>query len=198
MLLVVCEGERTEPDYFRHVKARLRLSAAEIESEPNASAPSSVVSFAKARLRHHRSKGIADVEVWCVIDRDTHTQQDFESAVSDAIKSGFQVACSIPCFEVWLLAHFAAPGQSVLSCSDFKDRLGQHAQDFRTPGVSAHTFGLLSSTESRAMDWALSQESRIEEAIAQQTTHVCTPATQVHRLIQRMAELKAQTPPFTR
>lgn len=54
-------------------------------------------------------------EYWIVIDRDPydastnggHTEQDFKNAIEKSKKNGVKVAWSNPCFELWIVLHFA-------------------------------------------------------------------------------------------
>ncbi len=54
-----------------------------------------------------KSQGDDDYDqVWCVFDRDSWTKQDFNSAISNAEKYGFEVAYSNEAFELWYVLHF--------------------------------------------------------------------------------------------
>lgn len=101
-VLIVCEGEKTEPKYFHHFRRALREVAA-IEIPPNelGTDPKSVVKWAKQcnRDSHHEYD-----ETWCVFDRDEHAY--FREAMIQARDNGYQVAFSNPCFELWFLLHF--------------------------------------------------------------------------------------------
>lgn len=65
-------------------------------------APSQLIQYA-ADLRD-RTQDDFD-EVWCVFDVDEY--KDVPSAVSEALRRDVRVALSNPCFELWLLLHFA-------------------------------------------------------------------------------------------
>lgn len=104
-ILLVCEGAKTEPNYFNSLIRTLGLRAASIivvgaECE---SAPISVYEYAARRFKEER--GIN--EVYCIFDRDRH--QTFDAAC-DAIQrhpsQKFRAIISDPCFEFWLLLHF--------------------------------------------------------------------------------------------
>lgn len=104
-LLIVCEGSKTEPNYFREICRYLGLGTASVEviGDECDSAPINVFNYAKARFRE--DAGYANV--YCVIDRDNHAT--FDAAVSHCKShpSGrFRAICSFPCFEFWLLLHF--------------------------------------------------------------------------------------------
>lgn len=108
-VLIVTEGSKTEPVYFRKIIAELGLTTAKVKIVGDGgSAPISVVEEAQKRLDQD-----SDFEqVFCVFDRDRHTTYD------DALESLRQLArhrklkgkaiiaiTSVPCFELWYLLH---------------------------------------------------------------------------------------------
>lgn len=106
-ILVVCEGEKTEPTYLRELKVELRLASLDIVgSKSCGSAPICLVD--EARERNGGKVGRRNTEydeVWIVCDVDDH--ESLARAVDKAQANGFEVALSNPCFEIWLLLHFA-------------------------------------------------------------------------------------------
>lgn len=109
-LLVVCEGERTEPEYLRGLQAHVRNPLVHIELPPERGEPRRLVELAKqlrdeARraARRERDDHLAFDEVWCAFDRDAHER--FHEAVKMAQDNGLLLAVSNPCVELWLLLH---------------------------------------------------------------------------------------------
>lgn len=103
-VLIDCEGEKTEPFYFRGLRSVHRLSSANVVVTPaDGSDPISIVNYAEARLGDYE-------RVYCVFDRNGH--QNYDEAVirvaqSAAGRAGQLIAItSWPCFEFWLLLHF--------------------------------------------------------------------------------------------
>lgn len=109
-LLVVCGGERTEPDYFRGLKGQMRNPAIQIRLKAKGCAPKDLVAYARA---------IAPVggdefdQVWCVVDSDDF---DLEAAAALAAELDVRLAVSNPCFELWLLLHHAGLHGLPLRC----------------------------------------------------------------------------------
>lgn len=106
-ILIVCEGERTEPDYFEYLKKRYRLSTAQIIVKGDGgSSPNSVYTDALNEYNNCLSKHqVAYEKVYCVYDRDEFSKH---AEVKDKIKQqkAFDLIFSDPCFEVWYLFHF--------------------------------------------------------------------------------------------
>lgn len=97
--LIVCEGEKTEPNYFRSF--RVPKNVAEIDVEEVGENPSKLVNSAKD-LKEQEDYD----QVWCVFDRDSWTPEDFNNALKNAENQGFKVTYSNEAFELWYVLHF--------------------------------------------------------------------------------------------
>src|SRR4028118_1106536 len=97
--LIVCEGEKTEPNYFRNF--RVPKNVAEIDVQGLGENPSKLVQSAK-ELKEQEDYD----QVWCVFDRDSWTVEDFNNAIKNAKDQGFKVAYSNEAFELWYVLHF--------------------------------------------------------------------------------------------
>lgn len=95
--LIVCEGAKTEPNYFKS----FRVPKVVIEIQGLGENPSKLVQSANDL----KSEDNYD-QVWCVFDRDDWTKEDFNNAISSAKKYGFKVAYSNEAFELWYVLHF--------------------------------------------------------------------------------------------
>jgi hypothetical protein len=95
--LIVCEGEKTEPNYFRS----FRVPKVVIDIQGLGRNPSSLVNKAR-KLKNQEDYD----QIWCVFDRDSWTEADFNGAIRDAKVEGFGVAYSNQSFELWYILHF--------------------------------------------------------------------------------------------
>lgn len=106
LVLIVCEGAKTEPNYFDKLRISKRLSTTEITvygGDESGTHPKSVVEYArKKQIEKGKAEGYD--HVWCVFDRDEH--QNIEQAFLLAAKYGIKVAFSNPNFELWFLLHY--------------------------------------------------------------------------------------------
>ena len=83
-VLIVCEGEKTEPHYFLQLVACLKLNTNNVKVDGNCgSSPKSVVRYAKRRYQDEKVKGDTYDRVYCVFDKDAHVS--FEQSVSELI-----------------------------------------------------------------------------------------------------------------
>ena len=97
--LILCEGEKTEPNYFR--RFRVFINVIEIDVQGVAKDPGKIVKEAK-NLEEQEDYD----QVWCVFDRDNWTPENFNNAISSAEKQSFKVAYSNEAFELWYVLHF--------------------------------------------------------------------------------------------
>ncbi|MCR5850469.1 MAG: RloB family protein [Bacteroidaceae bacterium] len=100
--LIVCEGEKTEPDYFK----AFRMTAATIKAVGQAMNTMTLVSKAiSIREADQKRKRVYD-QCWVVFDKDDFPAKDFNQAIQLAEKNGFRVAYSNQAFEYWFLLHY--------------------------------------------------------------------------------------------
>lgn len=95
--LIVCEGEKTEPNYFRC----FRVPKEVLDVKGVGENPSKLVNSAKEYAESEDYD-----QVWCVFDRDDWQKQDFNNAIRNAEDQGFKVAYSNEAFELWYVLHF--------------------------------------------------------------------------------------------
>jgi hypothetical protein len=99
--LIVCEGSKTEPNYFRSF--RVPKNVVEVDVQGLGEDPSKLVKSAQEL----KNKGGDDYDqIWCVFDRDSWPLENFNNAISSARSQGFGVAYSNEAFELWYILHF--------------------------------------------------------------------------------------------
>jgi hypothetical protein len=112
--LIVCEGSKTEVNYFEEIRQESRLSSVDVKviHSPHGTEPRQVVEGAEAEFK----KTKAFEKIYAVFDRDQH--QTYANAIAMAsARNGrfkndekkavsFEPVVSVPCFELWLLLHF--------------------------------------------------------------------------------------------
>ena len=112
VILIVTEGEVTEPEYLEGFVRATRNPRVRIEVVGAASDPRTIVESAKelrneakTQARREKDDNICYDEVWCVFDVDKHP--NIPDAKQMARDNGLELAVSNPCFELWLWLHFA-------------------------------------------------------------------------------------------
>lgn len=101
--LIVCEGEKTEPNYFKSFPKKVGKFIYDIEFEGGGISTLKVVE--KAIELRGQSKQKYD-RVWAVFDRDSFRANSFNSAIMKAKANKISCAWSNEAFELWYLLHF--------------------------------------------------------------------------------------------
>ena len=186
-VLIVCEGERTEPLYFRELADHYRLATANIEVVGSGSDPHTVVRKAKELQKRERRQGEQYDEVYCVFDRDEHPA--FDNASKDATDSGLKLARSWPCFELWLLLHFVY-SRGPYTNEGGRSPCGNCIRDLRThlPGYEKATPGLFRILEDRLEGAKRNAKRAITDA---ERTGAPNPSTEVHELVDYLQSIKS-------
>ena len=103
-VLIVCEGRKTEPYYFRELVNNYRLSTVNVQIVGSGADPNQVVREADQIARTEKRKGERFDKVFCIFDRDEH--EFFDQASNTATNKKIKPIRSWPCFEFWLFLHF--------------------------------------------------------------------------------------------
>lgn len=158
-ILIVSEGSKTEPLYFKEIRSAHRLHTANVEVQPSelGTAPIQVVRYAEALFKNgNPHKGIrpkAFEQVYAVFDRDEHltyfdalslaASLDGKLRNDDKQPVTFRAVASVPCFELWLLLHYEDI-QHILHRDEVLERLRQHM-----PGYEKGAGGSFATTRDR-------------------------------------------------
>lgn len=112
IVLIVAEGEKTEPQYLKGFADAARNSRVRIKVVGGAGAPKTMVDTAKEmkndaekQAKREKDDNLLYDKVWCVFDFDDHP--NIPDARQLARDNGIDLAISNPCFELWLWLHFA-------------------------------------------------------------------------------------------
>ncbi len=116
-ILIVTEGQKTEPHYFDEIKNKYKISSLNIKINGDCkSAPGFVLEHAKKLAKFEDKQGSPFDKVFVVIDRDDHACFDKTLNAIKKIKGKQFVAVpSVPCFEYWLLLHLKYTARSYRS-----------------------------------------------------------------------------------
>lgn len=192
-LLIVCEGGKTEPNYFHGLRRAHNLSSTNVEiARPGKNDPIGIVEYADKRLNE------TDFDrAYCVFDRNGHV--GFDSALAKVAKSingkngRLHAIPSVPCFEIWILLHFiysAAPFTgtgSQSACDKVIAKVKEYLPEYHKGQESI--YDLLDSTVAQGIVNA----RRLENENAK--TGSLNPATQMHQVVDFLQKLKRYKPP---
>ena len=170
--LIVCEGEKTEPDYFK----AFRMTAATIKAVGQAMNTMTLVNKAiSIREADQKRKRVYD-QCWVVFDKDDFPAKDFNQAIQLAEKNGFRVAYSNQAFEYWFLLHYNLY-TGAIHRNQYKDMLTRLTgmPYSKSEGYGAVMYNLLLSRQQQAINNAetvLAEISRGNPAEEESSTTV--------------------------
>ncbi|MFJ7565548.1 RloB family protein [Herminiimonas sp. NPDC097707] len=194
--LIVCEGTKTEPHYFRELLDDWGIRQQVVRVAPNDGvSPDRVVAHALHLYNEDAEGGDAYDKVYCIFDRDKHTT--FSAAVQQTkdLSAGgkpLEAITSTPCFEFWLLLHFGytdqpfhaagkkSVGDQVVQALKAKDGFKQYGKGLK--GIYTGLKGRLNE----AVGNAEKLRSHCE------ATSSVNPATDIDKLIATLRSLKPE------
>jgi len=169
--LIVCEGEKTEPNYFKG----FRVPKLVIDIQGLGENPSNLVQSAK-RFKDQEEYD----QVWCVFDRDDWTEEDFNNAIHSARSHNFKVAYSNEAFELWYVLHFEFLNTGI-SRSDYLAKLtsllGQRYQK--------NSLTIYDDLSEKQL-FAINNAERLIQTYKPQNPVRNNPSTTVHLLVQEL------------
>ncbi|MGB3401590.1 MAG: RloB family protein [Microcoleaceae cyanobacterium] len=98
--LIVCEGSKTEPNYFKHFRVPKNVVELDIRGIGE-----NTVNLVKEAIKLKEDDGDYD-QVWCVFDKNSFSKEQFNQALDIAKKNNIKVAYSNEAFEIWYILHF--------------------------------------------------------------------------------------------
>lgn len=131
--LIVCEGEKTEPNYFKVLidDCKSQNDGAKIDKQRTQVVPAAVIGGGacgtcklvekakKLEKEYKRKHQVPFDRVWVVFDKDEY--KDFNKAIADAKKEGMNCAWSNGAFELWFLLHFQNGFEG--KCKDYVNKI---------------------------------------------------------------------------
>ncbi|MDR3244605.1 MAG: RloB family protein [Elusimicrobiota bacterium] len=103
-ILIICEGVKTEPNYFYKFKEKIE-DANDINIKIYGKG-ANTLSLVDMAIEMRDEKPNEYIEVWCVFDKDSFKADNFDNAIHKAESKKIRAAWSNECFELWYMLHF--------------------------------------------------------------------------------------------
>ncbi|MBN1758025.1 MAG: RloB domain-containing protein [Chitinispirillaceae bacterium] len=148
----MCEGTKTEPNYFDSIRKLLPPNIVSLQIEGIGANTLSLVERARDLKDSRIATDYPFDQVWVVFDHDSFPPDAFDNAITSAVAEGMQCAWSNEAFELWYVLHF----------------------EYRDTATSREDFGRILSRylnepylkNSSEMYWKLSRLGNQQQAIA--------------------------------
>lgn len=187
--LIVCEGEKTEPNYFIALSAILPRNLVDIKIE---GLGSNTLSLVAAATSHRDIASCSDYpydHVWVVFDKDSFPAYDFDNAINAAEARGMNAAWSNEAFEIWYILHFEERITGI-SRTEFKGKLTSHLGT-RYKKNSLEMYTLLQKLGNE--DDAVRRAKRLHKLHPGLPPSRSNPCTHVNKLVTELNEYKIPT-----
>ena len=100
--LIVCEGEKTEVNYFKAFTVPKKI---EVRVKGEGKNSLSLVEKAIKMIDNLKKDDSFD-QIWCVFDKDNCSKEQFNQAEGLAKEQNIKIAYSNEAFEIWFILHF--------------------------------------------------------------------------------------------
>ena len=195
--LIVCEGTKTEPNYFESIRSHLSGGEGDkvviVGSQSNTLG---LVERAKAEIAaRNESDAPPFYHVWLVFDKDSFPDDDFDNTITlaeqedakfgmkgDILYPHWRVAWSNEAFELWYLFHFQDNIGGGISRERFKEMLSKHL-GFSYQKNASDMFDILLPNLPVAVARA---ERAFKRWADDEPFHVRNPATAVYKLVREL------------
>lgn len=189
LFLIICEGENTEPCYFKSFPVPTKT----VLIEGGCGSKTSLVDYA---LKIRDNEEYAEREVWCVFDYDIKPDEaltqprDFNNAIIKAGHHGIKVAWSNDAFELWFILHFQKLDVPLTRKELFpilkeKWNLNSFAKVAKTKAFCDDHYKRHGGTKSKSQELAIDRARRLHQAYQNRKDYSnhC-PCTTVYLLVE--------------
>lgn len=177
--LIVCEGEKTEPNYFRGFRVPGDVV---VDIHSGAGVHISVV---REAINIRDSVGADYDQVWCVFDRDKNGEnpgdaQNFNEALRLASVNNIAIAYTNDAFELWYLLHFNYHDTAIHRHDYIKKLEAQLSDGYRKNDPS-----MFEKLEDK-IDVAIRNSKKLLEQYAPSNPEKDDPSTTMHLLVEQL------------
>lgn len=182
--LIVCEGERTEPNYF---KALIKDRYSDIREVTIEGKGQGTVSLIKETMAIRNKSNKEFDRVWAVFDKDDFN--DFNDAIRLAHKNHILCVWSNESFELWYYLHFQYLDTGI-SRAQYIEKIEREVQNktndtsYRYKKKSPETFDILQRIGNESL--AIKYAQRLRESFSGTDYASHKPCTTVYELVEEL------------
>ena len=191
-VLIVCEGEATEPDYCNELIRYYKVSSANVRiTGEGGSSPKSVADFAKSLYEEEKRQDDAYDKVFCVFDKDSHAsyQNTLSRLRNTKPRDTFIAITSVPAFEYWFLLHYEYSTRPYEAKSGGQSAGAQVMSDLKKhlPSYTKGCKDIFLALKDKLETAKTNAVQALQEA---KTTKTDNPSTRVHELVDLLQNIK--------
>lgn len=177
-ILIICEGAKTEVNYFKKFPETIVLNIDVKGIGRN------TLSLVYETMKHKKYFKNKYNEIWCVFDKDEFPDEQFAEAIKVARNNNIRIAYSNPSFELWYLLHYDCHKSSISRqiCIDKLSKKLGYTYDKN----DRRMYDKLEGLQQDAIDNAIELINHYEVLMPERAN----PSTLVHILVERLNELR--------
>lgn len=185
--LIVCEGQKTEPNYFKAIRDELPEHLVNIAIHGKGYNTVSLVKSAISMMEQRKQdKLLPDYDkVYTVFDKDDFDNEIFNKAVNLADQYGILPAYSNEAFELWYVLHFQYL-DAAITREEYQGILKRHLGKYEKNSEIIYYLLQEKGNESQAIKWA----DQLLIAKANGNPAKEKPTTRVHQLVRELNKFK--------
>ncbi len=185
--LIVTEGEKTEPNYFKGLISQLPNYLVQVEILGEGANTISVVKAAIQKKREREQQLLQPNydEVWAVFDKDDFPAKNFNGAINLANIEDIKLAYSNEAFELWYILHFQYL-DAAINRSQYIKILKEILGSYKKNNTQMYQILKKKGDESKAIKWS----EKLYKDLYVNNPAEEKPTTLVHLLVKRLNEFK--------
>lgn len=184
--LIICEGEKTEPNYFKALEKDLPRGVVELQIDGTGRNTIGLINYA---IKQRENLCRKFDRIWVVFDKDDFPDENFNNAIIKSTANDINCAWTNEAFELWFLLHFQYVNNG-MKRDEYKSYLEREIKkkskdnSYKYLKNDPNTFSILKSygNQTRAIEWAKKLKSNHNNE--RYATH--NPCTYVHELIEEL------------
>ncbi len=192
--LIVCEGKKTEPQYFEAIKNDLPpnvLSVYNFEIDGTGKNTTSLIDHV---IKRRDLSSFPYDEVWAVFDRDSFKGDQFNDAIRKAESNNIKTAWSNEAFELWYVLHFIF-NDSAISRTQYKPILDREisrvtGQNFSYKKNDPGMYNLLKEYGDHHL--AIRYATKLHKSWKDKKFDTHNPCTTVYMLVKKLCALSTE------
>ena len=188
--LIVCEGRKTEPNYFNGLKKKINekygdkvdVSIPNIDIKGAGMNTTSLVKYTQKIVNYSNKKY---GQIWVVFDKDEFDDKQFDEAISNC---DYNVAWSNPNFELWLLSHFKKINKYI-SKDEVMEELKKEFSKEKLGRYTKSDEGIFDKvTENGRLEVAIKNCKSLDELNKNKQPSKRNPMTKIYKIVEGLKE----------
>ena len=187
--LIVCEGEKTEPNYFKAFAKNLPPHIIDVVILGEGKNTLSLVEVALKERDKYAASDYSFDHVWIVFDKDSFQADNFDNAILKAQAAEVNCAWSNEAFELWFILHFEYRDTG-MSRDEYKEKLSDIlGGPYKKNSENMYLILSEQGNQTQAIAWARTLFNNFfERKIPPSRSNPCTT---VYLLVEKLNEFRA-------